>query len=549
MTENRQLHPGDSQLLTYLDGELEAREAAEVGRHLAGCAACRELLEELREGLSACVRLHHAEWKPLQPAPPLPWPELGGRLDKLDATGEPRRRVLRFSWGWAAAAAAVVAAVVIYRFAGAESVNAAELLEKAVAVQAPASASARIEVRTRTHTFTRPADMSAASSRPLGKDVAFQSAYAQVEALFRAANYDWNNPLSARSFSEWRRQLPEKSDMVRVLSNRAKGNGRLYRIETSTPHGPLAMAALTLRATDLRPLRERFEFRDREWVEISELPPLAPEKLPAESLPTRTETQVSSVGEFHRVGPGEEVRVLAALSRLGADLGEPIQVTRDSSLGKVVVKGIGLSAARWEQIQAALASFPFVELRLEEPQPVRADDSRTLPSADTMPVPEGSLQRHLEERLGGRAFVDQLVNRVLDATEGSLARAHALHDLAERFPPEVEDRLDPKDRLVLDSLWRRHASALAARAMELQAALDPVLNDYKPLRATTCRSWQDCAGPLLKAAQELDRILTQSLAGTASASGDAAHRVRSAFANWEATVAAYPVAREILANR
>jgi predicted anti-sigma-YlaC factor YlaD len=549
MTENRQLHPGDSQLLTYLDGELEAREAAEVGRHLAVCAACRELAEELREGLSACVRLHQFEWKPLQPVPPHPWPSLAGRFDELDAVAEPRKRTLAFSWGWAAAAAAVVAAVAIYRFAGPETVSAAELLEKAVAVQTAAPSRARIEVRTSSHRFTRPADLSAASRTRLEGTATSTAAYAEVEALFRAANFDWSNPLSARSFAEWRNTLADKSDVVRVLSNKAPESERLYRIETSTRHGILAMAALTLRANDLRPLQERFEFRNREWVEISELPPHGPEMLPQESSPARTETRVPSGGEFHRVGPAEELRVLAALHRLGADLGEPIEVTRDSNLGKVIVRGIGLSATRWEQIQAALANFRYVEFRFEQPQPVRAGDSEALPGSHTAPAAETSLQRRLEERLGGRAFLDQLVNRVLDATEGSLARAHALHDLAERFPPEIEGGLDRKDRLVLDSLWRRHASALAAHLKELEAALDPVLDDHQPLSPAACRRWQECAGPLLQAAQELDGILTRSLAGTGSATGETSSRVRAAFAKWEATVAAYPVAREILANK
>jgi anti-sigma factor RsiW len=47
----RSEHP-EEQLSAYLDGELSARQAEAVERHLGGCAACSALLEELRAAKS-----------------------------------------------------------------------------------------------------------------------------------------------------------------------------------------------------------------------------------------------------------------------------------------------------------------------------------------------------------------------------------------------------------------------------------------------------------------------------------------------------------------
>jgi hypothetical protein len=56
-------HPTESQLNEYLDGELETGSRRSIETHLAGCAACRQALDELRR-LSAGLALLPEE--PLQ---------------------------------------------------------------------------------------------------------------------------------------------------------------------------------------------------------------------------------------------------------------------------------------------------------------------------------------------------------------------------------------------------------------------------------------------------------------------------------------------------
>ena len=70
-------------LSEYLDGELAGRRRTEVERHLAGCAACRAVLDELRAVAAGAARV--AAVSPPPPADDL-WPGILARLDDRAAT-------------------------------------------------------------------------------------------------------------------------------------------------------------------------------------------------------------------------------------------------------------------------------------------------------------------------------------------------------------------------------------------------------------------------------------------------------------------------------
>ncbi len=82
--------------------------------------------------------------------------------------------------------------------------------------------------------------------------------------MFESAHYYWQDPLSAKSYQTWHDQLAEKRDRVTEEKDS-------FRILTDTSSGELMEATLKLSAPDLRPVEERLEFRNREWVEISEV--------------------------------------------------------------------------------------------------------------------------------------------------------------------------------------------------------------------------------------------------------------------------------------
>src|SRR5580765_3407883 len=108
------MHPNDTTLNDYVDGSLGPVERHGVEQHLAGCAACRQTVDDLREMLEASRSLELREppvraWSRLERAIKL---ESAG--DVADATAGPAKAGhYRVYAAWLAAAAALVLATVI----------------------------------------------------------------------------------------------------------------------------------------------------------------------------------------------------------------------------------------------------------------------------------------------------------------------------------------------------------------------------------------------------------------------------------------------------
>jgi hypothetical protein len=504
MLRFRALHPGEEQLLRFADGELRTREAAAVRAHLEACWGCRTELEGLQRAIGDYVRYH--ENGPV-PEPLRPWADLRVRMEKLD---QPRAMApSRAPNRWLAAAAVVlVACLAVYRFGRPPAVSAAELLRRSVAAEVSAPRQQRqIRVRTRSRSFTRPAL----------QPVASETGAAPVEALFAAARFNWEDPLSTRSYAAWHDGLSQKEDAVESPGGSEAGT---VRIRTTTAHNALAEATITLRSQDLSPVSETFQFRGSEWVEISEVPSqpapapaIAQEQAPEAAPAARTEAAGADAG------PTRELQVVAALHRIGADLGEPIELTRSGR--QLLVTGTGMEPDRQQQVRSSLAGLPDVAVRFDNPTPVDAEAGagRAALSIAAARVP---LQAEIEKAVGGRVAFEKFANRALDLSESAMARAHALRNLAERFPASAEAQLDPRDRSLLAMLRREHAQQLAAAAAEIQASLHPVLAslgaDYPQMQSGSAAwpNWQAGAGQVFASAQEADQLLNVLLAGADS---------------------------------
>ena len=262
-------HLDEECLMRYADGELPARKAREVRSHLEACWQCRAELEELQETIKDCVRYRRALREHL-PAPPARWMDIYPRMDEIDAAPEreslPRRigRALALParrWAPAAVALGVMCALVVHQWRETPSVEAAALLRKAVAAgdERP-PAPRRIHIRT----SRRQQASRVVAGPPEALDAAAAETMAGLEALFRGAGYSWEDPLSARSFQAWRDGLAGRRDEVAATDEH-------YRIRTTSDTGELMSATLKLDARDLRPVESRLEFRNEEWVEITEL--------------------------------------------------------------------------------------------------------------------------------------------------------------------------------------------------------------------------------------------------------------------------------------
>jgi len=264
-------HPEEGQLLRYLDGELLGRKARQIRKHLEACWHCRAELEELQNTVGECVRYRNNVMGTCLP-PPGPWQDLSRGFDRIDASVDAESLAARLArvlflprpavpWAVTAAIAVAVVCTIVYQLRETPSVQAAALLKKAVAVAHSRPRSAhRIRIRTASQQLTR----------VIGAGQPASDAPA-VERLFRSANYNWDDPLSARSFETWRDQLPAKRDEVAAMEDPQSPDRNSYRIQTTTDASELVSATLKLRMTDFEPLEGRFEFRNRDWVEMTEL--------------------------------------------------------------------------------------------------------------------------------------------------------------------------------------------------------------------------------------------------------------------------------------
>jgi anti-sigma factor RsiW len=511
-------HLQDEELLRLLDGELPAHEATALESHMAACWTCRTRMEEFESSIGEYVRYRANALKPVLPPPPRPWDDLRPKLEEADRSMAAGRVVpivpavrARYWFGvrpsyWIAAAACVILGVVLVgRFEHAPAVRAAELLRKASAVPAGFEPNRRIQVKSRHRTVSRPALLTPAAA----------SEAADLKQIFDAARFSWEEPLSARSYAVWHDQLTEKFDEARSVDRDESAGVAVYVIKTSTAASTLRNATLTLRARDLRPIREMLEFNS-DTVEITEDVPEPNGSKTAEtatrtvprpaSAPARTIVPTPATPAVH-----QELQVFAALHRVGADLGEPIEIRRSGS--QLLVIGTGLTATRKEQLNVVLGEISGVAVHFDDATAnARAGNS----PSDRAGSATAPMQARLQALLGDRESAEDFTNHALDASDAVMARVHALRALARAFPTEAQSSLTAEDSGLLRTLRDDHAAALEQRIADLQRVLKPVTASAGPASGVeTAASWQSAAEALFTAAQRLDDSLNAALAGPA----------------------------------
>jgi hypothetical protein len=332
-------HLSDEQLAQFQDGELSGSQVT----HLESCSQCGSRLQNLHAAAMVYLEYQDSIRRPLLPPAPKPWLSLNALIAQHEESHPPRALRWWPAMALAAAACLVVTVVVLYRVLPSRSmeqssIRANELLTQSARVELPKGR--QISMRVHGRTLIRPAVLTtdALLEREPGTS--------DVQMVFAAAHYSWREPLSARSFQAWRNGLKNKRDAVSVIH--ARDDKESYRVRTDSPAGALRSASLTLRAQDLRPTDGTFEFEGLGIVEFAEA------GLSAEGTSPRRPSAANEPSTETPAGPEDTLHVLAALDKIGADVGEPIDITQDAQRHRVVVHANGLSADRQQQIDAAL---------------------------------------------------------------------------------------------------------------------------------------------------------------------------------------------------
>ena len=542
-------HLDDGLALRYLDGELPARKARQVRRHLEACWQCRAEMESLQATVAECVRYRKQVLAALLPEAPHAWQPLDRGFDRIDAelAAAPLwkrlpRLVPAWQWGVAAVAAAALAIVAVVQFGHTSSVQAATLLQKAVAAAASRPAPVRhISIHMRSGAPTLHTVGGAAGNLlPLPPE---------IRMAFQAAHYDDADPLSARAFQTWRDSLPNKTDVVAAEPAPEVPHEPCYRIRTQAAEGELASATLLLRVADLEPVESKFEFRNQNWIEFTQVmePPFQPDGSPVATpleAPLRpvVPSRPAALAPRPSASISDELQVLTVLHRIGADLGDPVEVNLTD--GKVLVSGAGVAPDRQRQIHDLLDGTANVEVRFSQPQAALVTPRESAPATagDTANV---GIQTRLERQLGGRAAFERFSARVLDGNEAAMAHAYALRSVAERFPARNEDSMAAEDRAQLHQLAREHVAALETQVRVMQGAFAPVLAGLggkaaaAPSAAGTDAAWQQAAEDTFRASRRLEVLLSVLLGITPgqNAAGDLPSQVLAAVADLNAGLA------------
>jgi hypothetical protein len=236
---------------------------------------------------------------------------------------------------------------------------------------------------------------------------------------------------------------------------------------------------------------------------------VGPAAAPAVNVPAppKSDTRIAASGmprtvrPIEAVRPGDdslkntEVRVFAALHRIGADLGEPVEVTVKD--GRVVVGGAGLPPERQIEIRDAITGEADVAIRFS--------DSATRVENAAMSTSIAAGRSPLETRLrawaGAQEAYENLSNRLLDESDNMLAHAHALEALAQRFGGS-RAVLHVTELASLDSMAAEHRAAFDEHARNVLHLVNPAA------KAMGAPEGKTAASGRLEAAQRMDRALS-----------------------------------------
>jgi len=271
------------------------------------------------------------------------------------------------------------------------------------------------------------------------------------------AGVNWDEPLSAANYRDWRDSLPVKQDVV------ARTGNNLLTLTTSTyTSGPVLKESLTVRESDFHPVERTIELRDVGAVEIAELnydvmpwgavnqdwfEPLSGSM--SDVHPSLSVPMPRLLSDLELDSAELEARFV--LNQLHGDTGEQIHVTRSAS--GVQVKGVVDTDQRKSQLVGRLLQVPHVHpsiLSVEEigsqPQgiPSRVGQSIQAYSIEAQASP---LEQYLREKKVPVDNLSAISQSLLDnclkvqQAQGHLVELHYRFKRASQLPEDLQSQL------------------------------------------------------------------------------------------------------------
>jgi hypothetical protein len=462
------LHLTEEAFLALAGNRLSRDGLRAAQSHLSVCATCREEYTDFQLAHSVVQRMAQIGYKEV----------LG---TSLPAPMMPEKKVFAFPWESVLAVAAGCLCLGFFLFVPrtVPKAHAEELLSRAVQLEecSPAQRGFRIEVSGQT----------CAGGHRSETLVSFQQSITCTRALQKIQKSRWGsgNPLSAKTYVDWRKSLHRHSDHVTQ-------QGASWKIETATDEDDLHTASLELDSQDYRPLKLTLDFASNEEVSIAEVP----ESLPLTAPVIETGKNGFPLNEADDPRDVLEAHAWTILRKLHADSGWEALVVREDD--EVRVKAVVRNQARAKELEDAFAGTLGVVFDLR-PNTTPGDvkglfPERFRPTEDAPALATEWLRDRFPDTDESAAYS----NQVLQRSQEILGRAFMLDQLRRR-------------QIILAhcTCVKEIVSLIHAEKLELNALVAGLATDLEPLLGAKTKS---LSGSLsLADAKALDAALHELL--------------------------------------
>jgi hypothetical protein len=432
-------HLTEEIFLALAGGRLSGDDLRAVDKHLAECAKCRENFADFRFAHSVVKRMAEIGYQEA--------------LGEPDATpARPARTKFEFPWGPASAIAAGSLCVMLFLFLPKTipTASASELLSSAIKYEDRVGdkTSFRIQVSGQTCVSVRLSGTMVSSGQSLSCN----------RALREIQKTPWGsgNPLSAKTYAQWRNSLHQHHDHVTKLE-------KSWEIETATDEGAVHAARLELDAHDYHTSKVTvaFAYDEISIAEETEMAPSAPPVSVANEMPKPQHLDdASDMLEAH---------AWTKLHQLGADSGWEALVIRSGL--EVRVKAVVHDDARFQEFKNTFAAYPEIALDVRlytAPGDVRDLFPERLRAAEDAPA---LATTWLKEKFPDANLSTEYSNQVLHQSQEILGRAYFLDQLRHRQIALAHCTCENE----IASLIRVESHALSGLAAGLSANLDPLI--------------------------------------------------------------------------
>lgn len=534
------LHLTEETLILYLDGEIEDREANRVAGHLKECWSCRRRVEKIESTIATFIDYRESIIFPSVEVPSTMQRNFDAKLMRI-ANECGRRSLLSYVAGAFAGLQrelvirVAVATAFIAVFAGifiwwdsTSIVSADELLNNSTTTH-------EHSLKAITHPViyqkirikkSKPAERATLVDWELWHDSdnrrfkqsinnSNTEALGELIEVMRKNHMDVHSPLSAASYSQWRKNLSAKNERMDRLQ---LDNEEVFELHTIPEHadlngvGEIVKASIFVRTKDHHPVKQQFQIKTEssnysiELIEqgfkiiplndldrkiFGELPTMANGTKSESVIVNNSGLSIDSGGILNPASSELEMEVIRLLSVTGADLGQEVSVLRTSD-GKLSITGIVETENRKKEILTALKSVegnPVIvfqietaeeaDKRIQNSESQKSDAGSPITLITDPPSNDIAIDSELRTRLQAtgvkeselEAEINRYADRVLRKSNRALLHTWALRDLSKRFTPQMLRSMDPQARSKWVKLVSAHARNYEREVNELKQQL------------------------------------------------------------------------------